>query len=152
MAIISEAASTGISLHADRKMPSRGKRRLHFCLELAWGADRVMQQLGRTHRSNQETGPVYKLMTSDRLGGDTRFVATVARRLQVQGAITQGHEGAANKSLDLRPFNVRASCMMMHQASVVSLCCCQAGRPAGVCCVLKRMACTHPILPRINSP
>lgn len=45
-------------------------------------------------------------MTSERMGGDTRFVATVARRLQVLGAITQGHEGAAKKTLDLREFNV----------------------------------------------
>lgn len=57
-------------------------------------------------------------MTSERMGGDTRFVATVARRLQVLGAITQGHEGAANKTLDLREFNVSRSSRSVWGACV----------------------------------
>ena len=85
VAVISEAASTGISLHADRREPSAHKRRVHFCLELAWGADQVMQQLGRSHRSNQETGPIYKFLVSEKMGADMRFVSTVARRLQTLG-------------------------------------------------------------------
>lgn len=107
-AVISEAASTGISLHSDRREPTAHKRRVHFCLELAWGADRVLQQLGRTHRTNEQTGPIYKFVITEKVGGDTRFISTVARRLQSLGAICQGHEGAANKALDLREYNVES--------------------------------------------
>jgi hypothetical protein len=43
------------------------------------------------------------------VGADIRFISTVARRLQSLGAITQGHEGAANNAMDLREYNVWSS-------------------------------------------
>ncbi|XP_046460006.1 protein strawberry notch homolog 1-like isoform X2 [Daphnia pulex] len=70
IAIVSAAASCGISLHADRRAKNQS-RRIYISLELPNSAELALQQFGCTHRSNQAKAPEFIFLVPELAGGET---------------------------------------------------------------------------------
>ena len=70
---------------------------------------RQVQQLGRTHRSNQVQPPKYLIVSSD-ISGEQRFASAVAKRLEQLGALTHGDRHASSASDALSSSNLQTKC------------------------------------------
>lgn len=95
--IFSKAGGTGKSYHADRAAKNQ-QQRVHYLLEAGWKADDAVQGFGRSHRSNQASAPIFKLVTTD-LSGQKRFISTIARRLGQLGALTKGQSQTGGQGM-----------------------------------------------------
>ena len=105
IAIMSEVAATGDSLHSDKRAVNQ-QRREHIAAELKWSADKQLQDFGRSHRSNQVSPPIYLLIYTE-LGGEKRFSTSIARRLANTGALNKG-DRRANQIGGLERFNLES--------------------------------------------
>jgi hypothetical protein len=95
--IFSTAGGTGRSYHADLSQPNQD-RRVHYLLEPGWRADAAVQGLGRTHRTNQASAPLFKPVVTD-VKGEKRFSSTIARKLDSLGALTKGERKTGGQGL-----------------------------------------------------
>ncbi|RYM09270.1 strawberry notch family protein [Sphingobium cupriresistens] len=98
IAAFSLAGSTGRSMHSDRSCPSAHMRRAHFLLELGFRILSAVQGFGRSHRTNQQTPPVYRPLTTD-CRGERRFLSTIIRGLEALGALTRGQRQTGSQNL-----------------------------------------------------
>jgi len=104
--VFSEAGGTGASYHSSRNAKNQ-RRRYHYLLQPGWRADKAIQGLGRTHRSNQENAPV-DILVSTEVPGHKRFVSTIARRMAQSGALTKGQRSAAGQGMFTESDNLES--------------------------------------------
>lgn len=85
--IITRSGSNGISLHANREVST--KKRHHIILEPPRSAELLVQQFGRTHRTNSTQVPKYTIIVTD-IPSEIRFFNGLSTKLERLGAITKG--------------------------------------------------------------
>jgi len=95
--VFSDAGGTGRSYHASKTARNQ-KRRVHYLIEPGWRANKAIQGLGRSHRTNQASAPLFRVLTTN-LAGQKRFTSTISQRLETLGAFTKGDRRSAGESL-----------------------------------------------------
>ena len=95
--VFSGAGNTGFSFHADRKFKNQ-RRRVQFMIEAGYNAAAAIQGLGRTHRANESSHPLYMLCSTN-LPGHKRFMSTIARRLAQLGSLTSGDRSSSGSGV-----------------------------------------------------
>jgi phospholipid N-methyltransferase len=105
--IFSDAGGTGRSYHADLNAVNR-RRRSHYLLEAGWRADNAIQGLGRSHRTNQASAPVFRPVTTNVIG-ERRFISTIARRLDSLGALTRGQRQTGGNGIFSNKDNLESN-------------------------------------------
>lgn len=105
--IFSDAGGTGRSYHADLNAVNR-RRRSHYLLEAGWRADNAIQGLGRSHRTNQASAPVFRPVTTN-VRGERRFISTIARRLDSLGALTRGQRQTGGNGIFSNKDNLESN-------------------------------------------
>jgi hypothetical protein len=93
VAVLSRAGGTGISLHDTKD----GRRRVHIILEIPWSAEDLLQQMGRTHRSDSNRAPKYILVSSN-VPAETRFAFSIVQKLQSFGALVKADRSSCTFS------------------------------------------------------
>jgi hypothetical protein len=84
------------------------RRRVHYLVQPGWRADKAVQGLGRTHRSNQANQPLYVLPTTN-LKAQKRFISSIARRLDQLGALTKGQRNTNSQGLFTNRDNLEST-------------------------------------------
>lgn len=82
------------------------------------GTRAQVQQLGRTHRSNQRQPPRYIILHTD-VAGEHRFASAVAKRLEQLGALTHGDRHASCQDA-LSSFNLDDKCVPLIRSQMTS--------------------------------
>lgn len=100
VAIISEAGTTGISLHHVLATGGAANGRRHLiAMDYPWSSVSFKQLLGRVDRSGQVSAPKITALSTGS-AGEKKFLATIANRMQSLGALSKGSaESASNDKL-----------------------------------------------------
>jgi hypothetical protein len=95
--IFSDAGGTGYSFHADLTKKNQRDRK-HYLIQPGWRANKAVQGLGRSHRTNQKSAPHYVLVATN-IPAHKRFLSSIARRLDQLGALTKGQRDTSSGGL-----------------------------------------------------
>lgn len=95
--IFSTSGAAGASYHA-AKGAGNQRRRRHNLLQAGWRTDQALQGLGRSHRADETSAPIYRLVSCD-LWAVRRMISTVAAGMESLGALTKGQRHAATQEL-----------------------------------------------------